>query len=480
MKKTFSNINTGLFIGLTLFLIIILSPKPDGLSSEAWYVAAVSVLIAVLWASEAIPLFVTALFPLVFFPLLGVSTFADTAIPYANKNIFLFLGGFILALSIQKSNLHERIALNILRFAGRSGPSLIAGFMFVSAFLSMWMMNTSTTLMLLPIGISVAHIINEQNQITDGNSDFAKALLLGIAHAASIGGMATLVGTAPNAIFASFIETNYGVEISFRTWMTIGLPVVLFLLPLSWITLSKIVYSTDFLKGGDTAIHLQNQYKKLGPMTIPEKRVAIIFSLTALSWMFRDLIQLIPFLNNLTDHVIAMISAITLFLVSDGSKDGKLMDWENAQKVPWNLLILFGGGLSLANAVASTGLAAWLGNGLEPFGVLGLIALIFAAVTLIVFLTELTSNIATTSVFLPVIAALAIGLGEDPIMFGASITLAASCAFMLPVATPPNLIVYGSGFISIRSMMISGVALNIIGIIIIALISVFLLPYVIS
>ena len=214
-------------------------------------------------------------------------------------------------------------------------------------------------------------------------------------------------------------------------------------------------------------------------MSVAEKRVAIVFSITALSWMLRDLIQLIPFLENLTDHVIAMICAIFLFLIPDG-ENGKLMDWDTAQKVPWNLLILFGGGLSLANGVATTGLAAWLGNGLEPFGALGITVLLFASVTLIVFLTELTSNIATTSVFLPVIAALAIGLGENPLIFGAAITLAASCAFMLPVATPPNLIVYGSGFISIRSMMISGVVLNIIGIIIIALISVFLIPYVIS
>jgi len=479
MKKIISNINYGLLTASILFLILFLSPKPEGLSLEAWYVAAVGVLIAVLWATEAIPLFVTALFPLVFFPLLDVSTFSDTATPYANKNIFLFLGGFILALSIQKSNLHERIALNILRFAAKSGPSLIAGFMFVSAFLSMWMMNTSTTLMLLPIGISVAHIINEQNETKEQNSDFAKALLLGIAHAASIGGMATLVGTAPNAIFASFIESNYGIEISFREWMTIGLPVVFFLLPLSWFALTKVVYSTAFSKGNETSLHLQAQYKNLGVMSVAEKRVAIVFSITALSWMLRDLIQLIPFLENLTDHVIAMICAIFLFLIPDG-ENGKLMDWDTAQKVPWNLLILFGGGLSLANGVATTGLAAWLGNGLEPFGALGITVLLFASVTLIVFLTELTSNIATTSVFLPVIAALAIGLGENPLIFGAAITLAASCAFMLPVATPPNLIVYGSGFISIRSMMISGVVLNIIGIIIIALISVFLIPYVIS
>jgi len=215
-------------------------------------------------------------------------------------------------------------------------------------------------------------------------------------------------------------------------------------------------------------------------MSTAEKRVAVIFALTALSWMLRDVLQLIPYLKNLTDHVIAMIAAITLFLIPDGSKKGKLMDWETAQKVPWNLLILFGGGLSLANAVAKSGLAVWLGNGLEPFGAMGLIALVFAAVTLIIFLTELTSNIATTSVFLPVIAALAIGLGESPLIFGASITLAASCAFMLPVATPPNLIVYGSGFINIRSMMISGLALNIIGILVVSLISIFLIPYFLS
>ena len=480
MKNFLSKLNLGLLLGLLLFSTILLSPVPENLSPEGWKVAAIGILMAVLWATEAIPLFVTALFPLVFFPLLGISSFSETALPFSDKNIFLFLGGFILALSIQKSNLHERIALNILRFSGKSGPSLIGGFMLVSAFLSMWMMNTSTTLMLLPIGISVANLINNQNILKENNSGFSKALLLGIAYAASIGGMATLVGTAPNAIFASFIEENYGIEVGFREWMSVGLPVTFIMLPLSWFALTKIVYSTDFSEGIQTSSHLEEQKMKLGSMSTAEKRVAVIFALTALSWMLRDVLQLIPYLKNLTDHVIAMIAAITLFLIPDGSKKGKLMDWETAQKVPWNLLILFGGGLSLANAVAKSGLAVWLGNGLEPFGAMGLIALVFAAVTLIIFLTELTSNIATTSVFLPVIAALAIGLGESPLIFGASITLAASCAFMLPVATPPNLIVYGSGFINIRSMMISGVVLNIIGILVVSLISIFLIPYILS
>ena len=435
------------------------------------------ILMAVLWATEAIPLFVTALFPLVFFPLLGISSFSETALPFADKNIFLFLGGFILALSIQKSNLHERIALNILRFAGKSGPSLIGGFMLVSAFLSMWMMNTSTTLMLLPIGISVANLINNQNILKESNSGFSKALLLGIAYAASIGGMATLVGTAPNAIFASFIEENYGIEVGFREWMSVGLPVTFIMLPLAWFSLTKIVYSTDFSEGIQTSSHLEEQKMKLGSMSTAEKRVAVIFALTALSWMLRDVLQLIPYLKNLTDHVIAMIAAITLFLIPDGSKKGKLMDWETAQKVPWNLLILFGGGLSLANAVAKSGLAVWLGNGLEPFGAMGLIALVFAAVTLIIFLTELTSNTATTTALVPMFAAMAVGLGIAPITIIIPATIAASCAFMLPVATPPNAIVFGSGLLRIPQMARAGIWLNIIGIFVITIISHFAISW---
>ena len=301
--------------------------------------------------------------------------------------------------------------------------------------------------------------------------------MLGIAYSATIGGMTTLIGTAPNAVFASFIEENYEVQISFFNWLLVGLPLAILMLPLTWFILTKVIFVTNFSSNNE-AIELINQrYNNLGKMNVAEKRVLIIFGLTAFSWITRDLLQNIPGLQNLTDHVIAVVASVALFLLPSGNKDEKLMDWETAKNVPWNLLILFGGGLSLANAVSYSGLSVWLGGNLEPLGSFGLIILVIASVCLIVFLTELTSNLATTSVFLPVIASMAVGLGESPLILTASITLAASCAFMLPVATPPNLIVYGSNLFDINQMMRAGLALNIIGIILVSIIAVKLVPY---
>ena len=471
-----NKINIKLCFAITIFLLILLSPQPEGISISAWRVAAVGSLMAILWATEAIPLFITALLPLIFFPLFGISSFSEAAIPFSNKNIFLFLGGFIIALSIQRANLHERIALGILRFSGKDGSTLIAGFMGVSAFLSMWMMNTSTTLMLLPIGVSVASIASSQNSEIENNG-FSTALMLGIAYAATIGGMTTLIGTAPNAVFASFIEQNYNIQVSFIDWLCIGLPLALIMLPVTWFVLTKVIFDTSFSSNSEAMALIQKRYENLGKITIPEKRVLIIFCLTAFSWISREGLQNIPGLENLSDHVIAVIASVSLFLIPNGIKNEKLMDWDTAKNVPWNLLILFGGGLSLANAVSFSGLSVWLGGNLEPLGALGLIALVIASVGLIIFLTELTSNLATTSVFLPVIASMAIGLGESPLVLTASITLAASCAFMLPVATPPNLIVYGSNLFSVNQMIRAGFALNILGLILVSFIALTLVPY---
>jgi sodium-dependent dicarboxylate transporter 2/3/5 len=471
-----NKINIKLCFAITIFLLILMSPQPNEISVNAWRVAAVGSLMAILWATEAIPLFVTALLPLIFFPLFGISSFSEAALPFSNKNIFLFLGGFILALSIQKSNLHERIALGILRFSGKDGSTLIAGFMAVSAFLSMWMMNTSTTLMLLPIGISVAKIATKQDSSTD-NDGFATALMLGIAYAATIGGMTTLIGTAPNAVFASFIEENYNIKISFLDWLRVGLPLALIMLPATWFILTKVVFTTTFSSNDKALSLIKKRYQNLGKITVPEKRVLIIFCLTAFSWISREGLQNIPGLHNLSDHVIAIIASVSLFLIPNGKENEKLMDWETAKNVPWNLLILFGGGLSLANAVSYSGLSVWLGGSLEPLGSFGIIILVVASVGLIIFLTELTSNLATTSVFLPVIASMAIGLGESPLVLTASITLAASCAFMLPVATPPNLIVYGSNLFKVNQMMKAGFVLNILGLILVSIIALTLVPY---
>jgi len=339
-------------------------------------------------------------------------------------------------------------------------------------------MNTSTTLMLLPIGISVATIAQQNiGKDINKNNGFATALMLGIAYSATIGGMTTLIGTAPNAVFASFIEENYEVQISFFNWLLVGLPLAILMLPLTWFILTKVIFVTNFSSNNEAVELIKQRYNNLGKMSVAEKRVLIVFGLTAFSWITRDLLQNIPGLQNLTDHVIAVVASVALFLLPSGNKDEKLMDWETAKNVPWNLLILFGGGLSLANAVSYSGLSVWLGGNLEPLGSFGLIILVIASVSLIVFLTELTSNLATTSVFLPVIASMAVGLGESPLILTASITLAASCAFMLPVATPPNLIVYGSNLFDINQMMRAGLALNIIGIILVSIIAVKLVPY---
>jgi len=332
--------------------------------------------------------------------------------------------------------------------------------------------------MLLPIGISVATIAQQNiGKDINKNNGFATALMLGIAYSATIGGMTTLIGTAPNAVFASFIEENYEVQISFFNWLLVGLPLAILMLPLTWFILTKVIFVTNFSSNNEAVELIKQRYNNLGKMSVAEKRVLIVFGLTAFSWITRDLLQNIPGLQNLTDHVIAVVASVALFLLPSGNKDEKLMDWETAKNVPWNLLILFGGGLSLANAVSYSGLSVWLGGNLEPLGSFGLIILVIASVSLIVFLTELTSNLATTSVFLPVIASMAVGLGESPLILTASITLAASCAFMLPVATPPNLIVYGSNLFDINQMMRAGLALNIIGIILVSIIAVKLVPY---
>ena len=468
----------GLILGPILFLVIMIFVDAEGLSFEAKCILASTAWMAIWWVTECVPISVTALLPIVLFPLTGGMDLATTTAAYGHKLVFLFVGGFLIALAIEKWHLHKRLALNIIRVTGSNKSRVILGFMLATAFLSMWMMNTSTTLMLLPIGISVATIAQQNiGKDINKNNGFATALMLGIAYSATIGGMTTLIGTAPNAVFASFIEENYEIQISFFNWLLVGLPLAILMLPLTWFILTKVIFVTNFSSNNEAVELSKQRYNNLGKMSVAEKRVLIVFGLTAFSWITRDLLQNIPGLQNLTDHVIAVVASVALFLLPSGNKDEKLMDWETAKNVPWNLLILFGGGLSLANAVSYSGLSVWLGGNLEPLGSFGLIILVIASVCLIVFLTELTSNLATTSVFLPVIASMAVGLGESPLILTASITLAASCAFMLPVATPPNLIVYGSNLFDINQMMRAGLALNIIGIILVSIIAVKLVPY---
>jgi sodium-dependent dicarboxylate transporter 2/3/5 len=493
--------NKGFWVGLIAFLIIIfiglIDKIPSSLyalngssfsikdeiqyidSKSAWLVLGVLVLMAIWWATEALPVAVTSLLPLALFPLLGIVNFQAAANPYANKNIYLFLGGFILALGIERSGLHKRIALKMITAIGSSGEKLIGGFMIVAALLSMFVMNTSTTLMLLPIGLAVCTVISSTSpNINDlQQKNFDTALMLGIAYAATIGGMSTIIGTAPNIVFVTFMSETYGVEIDFLSWMKIGVPVSLSMLIAAWFILAKFVFPTNFISSHETKSRLNEMLLDLGPFKKDELKVAMVFGLAVFAWMTSRVIRT-KYGVGLEDAGIAIIIAILLFIIpsSDGKKD--LMDWDATSKLPWGLLLLFGGGLSLAAQVSATGLGIWIGQGLTILKEVNPIILIFAVATLIIFLTEMTSNVATTSTFLPVIGSLAVAIGVIPVSLTIPVCLAASCAFMLPVATPPNAIVYGSGKFTIATMIKAGFFINIIGILVVTLFSYYLAPLV--
>ena len=473
----------GLFLGPLIAVGMTFMDIPEGMSAVAFKVAIMGILMAIWWATEAVPIAVTAMLPLVLFPLFGVSSIQDAATPFANKVIYLFLGGFIVAFAMQRWNLHKRIALTILQYVGGDGKSLVAGFMFVSAALSMWVMNTSTTMMLLPIAISVITVINSTNKhISDRESeDFQYSILLGIAYASTIGGMSTLVGTAPNAMMAAFLFETYEIQVNFSEWMLIGVPLSFVMVPLAWLSLTKWVFHVNFKTNHSGQESLRIMKNDLGVISKPEIRVGIVFLLMALAWILRPLLIKISFLSDLDDSSIAMAGAILLFIIPSGDKeDPLLLRWEHLSSLPWSILILFGGGLSLATAVSNSGLAEWIGSNLSSVGSLPLPLLVMSIAMTIIFLTELTSNIATTATFLPVIGAIAIEMGINPIILAAPVTLAASCAFMLPVATPPNAIVFGSGLLRIPRMIRAGIALNIIGIIIVTTLSITLVPYILG
>ncbi len=469
----------GLLLGPALLATLLLSGTPDGLSGTAWATASIGILMAVWWATEAVPIAVTALLPVVLFPMFGVSSIQETTAPYANKVIFLFLGGFIVAFAMQRWDLHRRIALTVLQHAGGDGRSLVGGFMLASALISMWVMNTSTTMMLLPIAVSIITVIHKTVVTLDekAKEDFQFSLLLGVAYGATIGGIATLVGTAPNAMFAAFMLENYATSIDFSSWMLVGLPMSAMMLPLAWVALTRWVFKVDFVTSGEGRAALRKMKEDMGSISIPEKRVAMVFLFMALTWIFRPLLIKVPALSALDDSLVAIAGAILLFLVPSGRTDDPLLlRWKYAEQLPWGVLLLFGGGLTLAGAVSRTGLAEWLGGSLHAVGTLPLVAIVIMAATLIIFLTELTSNIATTATFLPVVGAIAIEAGYDPIVLAVPVTLAASCAFMLPVATPPNAIVFGSGMLTIPRMARAGLVLNLIGIVLVSAVAYKLAP----
>ena len=472
--------NFGFLLGVTAAVVVMLLPTPEGLSLEAHKTAALFLLMGIWWATEAVPVAVTALVPLALFPMLDIVDIQSAANPYANKTIYLFFGGFLIATAIQKWDLHKRIALFVLEYAGSNGASLILGFMLTAAVISMWVMNTATTIMLLPIGLAVITVVKEtvKGLSEKEMESFQLALLLGIAYGATIGGMSTLIGTGPNGMLAAFMADNYNLDISFVDWMKVGVPLSAVMLPCSWLILTRVIFKVEFETSQETKDLLSSMKQELGKFDGAEFKVFVVFVLTAATWMLRTVLDDINGLEGLSDAGIAMISALFLFLLPSGNKEkkGALLEWKDAQEnVPWGLLVLFGGGLSLANAVQATGLAVWMGN-LIPQGI-SIVLIVILVVTMIIFLTELTSNMATTATFLPVVAAIAIQSDFNPLLVTAAVALAASCAFMLPVATPPNAIVFGSGLIRVPQMARAGFLINVLGILVVSFVAAVSVPY---
>jgi sodium-dependent dicarboxylate transporter 2/3/5 len=454
----------GLALGPLLLLLCLLTDPPGGLSNEAWLTVGLAGLMAIWWSTEAIPIPATSLLPILLIPLLGIDTLAKATAPYANPTIFLFFGGFVLGLAMQRWNLHRRIALATLLAVGNRPSRQIAGFMIATAFISMWVSNTATSIMMLPIGLSVIGLLVAGSDEQEGGR-FAIALLLGIAYAASVGGVATLIGTPPNALLAAFMRENYDVQIGFGQWMLLGLPLSVGMLIFIWWWLTRGGFK---LAGGDSRGLLEREMANLGPMSRAEKMVAVVFTLAAAAWILQPFLA--DYVEGVNDTSIAIAAALALFLIPVDLRERVfLMDWEQANKAPWGVLLLFGGGLSLAGVIGASGLAEWIAESLGAFGALPLVLMIGLVALVIIFLTEITSNTATAAAFLPLLGALAVAQGMSPEMLAIPAAVAASCAFMMPVATPPNAIVFGTGQLPIQAMIKAGFVLNLFGVVLVTL-----------
>jgi sodium-dependent dicarboxylate transporter 2/3/5 len=471
----------GLLAGPLLFVLMSVLPIAEGMPPQARKMAAIALLMATWWMCEAIPIPATALLPLVLMPLCGLLPMREAAAPYASELIFLFMGGFLIALGMQRWNLHRRIALLIVHCFGFAPDRLVLGFMVASAGLSAFVSNTVTALMMMPIGIAVIqHVIAEGRRTgSDKNLDFSPEkfafgtnLMLGIAYACSIGGIATLIGTPPNTVLAGYLKHTYGFEITFARWMLVGVPLSVVMLGICWIWLTRFAnpMRPGQVPGGRHLI--QAELRRLGPMNPGEMITAVVFGLTACAWILREAVAAFwPAPAMISDAVIGMTGGLLLFVIPVGRRGEFAMNWEWAARLPWGMLILFGGGLSLACGFETTGLSGWLAGRIELLSGAPLPVLVLAVTALIIFLTELTSNTATAAMAMPVLCAVALGLGQNPLLLLVPAALAASCAFMLPVATPPNAIVFGSGNVTMSQMIKSGFALNLIGIVLITLLT---------
>jgi sodium-dependent dicarboxylate transporter 2/3/5 len=477
-KLKFIALFAGVAVSLLLYFI-----NPFAVDEEANKVLAIAGLMITWWVTEALPMPVVALLPLILFPLLKIAKLEETAAPYANPIIFLFMGGFMLGLAIEKWNLHRRIALNIVRLTGTSGDRIVLGFILATGLLSMWLSNTATTMMMFPIALSVIHVMKEKHQGEGNINNFSLTIMLAIAYASNIGGIATIIGTPPNVAYVGYIEKKYpGSHVDFVNWMMICTPLaILLLMSLYWVMV-KWLFPNRIKSDIATQQHIKNELQHLGPLSAAEKRVLFIFAGTAFLWITRSIINDAQHLFKLDDTIIAVMCAVALFICPSGNHQNdqvknsdSLLEWGDTHKMAWGILLLFGGGICLAGALEKAGLIQELGQWLAQFGG-NQFLLVVVVVFVSIFISEVMSNVAQVIVFAPVVSSLADALDMNPLMLGIPMTLAASCASMLPMGTPPNAIVFASGHIKLRQMTKAGFVMNIVAGILISLFCWFLLP----
>ncbi|MFZ9660942.1 MAG: SLC13 family permease [Chitinophagaceae bacterium] len=479
LKKSYISFFTGMF--LFLFFLFI---NPFQLDVKACKVLAVGVLMITWWISEALPMPAVALIPIVLFPLLKIETISATTAPYANEVVFLFMGGFMIGLGIEKWNLHKRIALSIVRFTGTSGNRIILGFILSTGFISMWLSNTATTMMMFPIALSVISVISEGKMHEKGYRNFAMSLMLTIAYASNFGGIATIIGTPPNVAYVAYISKKFNYEIPFANWAIVCFPIALILLFSLYFVLTRILFPNKIASNLDMQNVISGELQELGSITVPEKRVMAIFGITALLWIFRDLINQLGVVK-LDDNMIAIAGALLMFIVPSGNlKENEepqmILDWHDTKKMAWGILLLFGGGITLANAMEKAGLMEMLGNWIASFSGTNTFVLVLVITTISIFISEVMSNIAQVIVFAPVVTGIGIAVGINPLILGVAMTLASSCASMMPMGTPPNAIAFASGHIKIKEMIKAGFVMNIISIVLIVFFCYKILPLVVE
>lgn len=466
----------GLFLGPILFFIIQFT-SISFISETADTVIGIANWMVIWWITEAVSISVTALLPLLLFPLFKIMPIADVGANYGSPIVFLFFGGFILALALEKVNLHKRIALTIIKLTGTSPNKVILGFMIATAFMSMWISNTASTVVMLPIAMSVINLlINDDDGFTKADKNFALSVMLGIAFAANAGGIATVIGTPPNSVLIGLLENEYNTQVSFVKWMSFGLPFSALLVTIVYLILVKVLFPSKSLVFGTSNSVVSDELKKLGQLTSKEKHVLIIFAIIVSLWIFRSVINSIFPQLGLSDTMISIFGAIALFTVPHNLKKGDfVLQWNDTQKLAWGILILFGGGLALAKGMSASGIVDVVANGISNANI-GILITASLLIILMLFMTELMSNVALTAVLAPVVAGIAIGLDIPILHLLIPVTIASSCAFMLPMATPPNAIVFASGFIKVNQMARAGIILNLISVALLILLFQFVMP----